>query len=113
MDNSRRCHAKKVWLPGTWFGSFALSLEAFFSKSNFEGNESGLVRNQMGEKHWDLPTLIRNCEISRLLGVELRTEHAHKVETNLNASQRVEVKNRFGNSPVTYLVMKILNTIES
>jgi sugar phosphate isomerase/epimerase len=35
-----------------------------------------------------------------LLGVELRTEHAHKVETNLSSAQRAEVKKRFADSPV-------------
>jgi hydroxypyruvate isomerase len=32
--------------------------------------------------------------------VELRTQHAHKVETNLTAAQRTEVKKRFDDSPV-------------
>lgn len=62
----------------------------------------GLVTYQWG-RDWDLPTLIANCEKSGLLGVELRTEHAHKVETNLSAAQRREVKKRFKDSPVTCL----------
>jgi sugar phosphate isomerase/epimerase len=37
------------------------------------------------------------------LGVELRTQHAHKVESNLNAAQRLEVKKRFADSKVTCL----------
>ncbi len=32
--------------------------------------------------------------------MELRTQHAHKVETNLNAAQRAEVKKRFADSSV-------------
>jgi sugar phosphate isomerase/epimerase len=59
----------------------------------------GLVTYQWG-RDWDLPTLIANCEKTGLLGVELRTEHAHKVETNLSAVQRAEVKKRFSDSPV-------------
>lgn len=59
----------------------------------------GLVTYQWG-RDWDLPTLIANCEKTGLLGVELRTEHAHKVETNLSPSQRAEVKKRFSDSPV-------------
>ena len=39
----------------------------------------GLVTYQWG-RDWDLPTLISNCEKTGYLGVELRTEHAHKVE---------------------------------
>ncbi|MFZ2145679.1 MAG: DUF6807 family protein, partial [Sedimentisphaerales bacterium] len=49
---------------------------------------------------WDLPTLIANCEKTGVLGVELRTEHAHKVESDLNAQERREVKKRFADSPV-------------
>jgi sugar phosphate isomerase/epimerase len=60
----------------------------------------GLVTYQWG-KDWDLPTLISNCEKTGLLGVELRTQHAHGVETSLNKSQREEVKKRFDDSPVT------------
>ncbi len=59
----------------------------------------GLVTYQWG-RDWDLPTLIANCEKTGLLGVELRTEHAHKVETNLSAIQRTEVKKRFADSQV-------------
>jgi sugar phosphate isomerase/epimerase len=62
----------------------------------------GLVTYQWG-KDWDLPTLIANCEKTGLLGVELRTEHAHGVEANLSATQRADVKKRFADSPVTCL----------
>ena len=59
----------------------------------------GLVTYLWG-KDWDLPTLIRNCETTKVLGVELRTQHAHGVESSLNAQQRREVKKRFADSPV-------------
>lgn len=59
----------------------------------------GLVTYQWG-RDWDLPTLITNCEKAGLLGVELRTQHAHKVESNLSPAQRAEVKKRFADSPV-------------
>lgn len=59
----------------------------------------GLVTYQWG-RDWDLPTLIANCEKTGLLGIELRTEHAHKVETNLSAVQRAGVRKRFADSPV-------------
>jgi sugar phosphate isomerase/epimerase len=52
-------------------------------------------------KDWDLPTLIRNCETTKVLGVELRTQHAHGVESTLSAQQRREVGARFADSPVT------------
>ncbi|CAN5532497.1 hypothetical protein BH23BAC1_BH23BAC1_33430 [soil metagenome] len=59
----------------------------------------GLVTYLWG-KDWDVPTIIRNCEKSGVLGVELRTEHAHGVEPSLNANQRKEVKKRFADSEV-------------
>ena len=62
----------------------------------------GLVTYLWGQD-WDLPTLIRNCETTQVLGVELRTQHAHGVESNLNATERKEVKKRFDDSPVTLL----------
>jgi sugar phosphate isomerase/epimerase len=60
----------------------------------------GLVTYQWG-RDWDLPTLLANCEQTGVLGVELRTTHAHGVEPALTAAQRVEVKQRFADSPVT------------
>lgn len=62
----------------------------------------GLVTYLWG-KDWDLPTLIANCESSKILGVELRTQHAHGVEPDLNAYKRSEVKKRFADSPVACL----------
>ena len=62
----------------------------------------GLVTYLWG-KDWDLPTLIANCAKSKVLGVELRTTHAHGVEPGLTAAERKEVKRRFEDSPVTLL----------
>ena len=76
---------------------FATELARGGSKMKF-----GLVTYLWGQD-WDLPTLIANCEKSGILGVELRTEHAHGVESSLNAAQRREVKKRFADSPVTLL----------
>ena len=66
------------------------------------GMHLGLVTYLWGEK-WDLPTLIANCEKSQVLGVELRTTHAHGVERDLTKKQRKEVKKRFADTPVTML----------
>jgi sugar phosphate isomerase/epimerase len=60
----------------------------------------GLVTYLWGQD-WDLPTLIANCEASRVLGVELRTEHAHGVEPRLSPEQRAEVAARFADTEVT------------
>ncbi len=60
----------------------------------------GLVTYLWGQD-WDLPTVIANCEKTDVLGVELRTEHAHGVEATLTESQRRDVKKRFADSRVT------------
>jgi len=66
------------------------------------GMKLGFVTYQWG-RDWDLPTLIENLSKTGYLGVELRTQHAHKVETNLTPAQRAEVKKRFADSPVKCL----------
>ncbi len=63
------------------------------------GMRFGLVTYLWGQ-HMDLPTLLDTCERSGLLGVELRTEHAHGVEPSLSKAQRGEVRRRFEDSPV-------------
>jgi len=59
----------------------------------------GLVTYLWGQD-WDLDTLIKNCETAKLLGVELRTTHAHGVEPSLTPEQRADVKARFADTPV-------------
>ena len=48
------------------------------------GMKLGLV-TYLWAKDWDLPTLISNCEKTGYLGVELRCDHKHGVETRLSA----------------------------
>jgi sugar phosphate isomerase/epimerase len=79
----------------------ALSPNEIFAKKASR-MQIGLVTYLWG-KDWDLATLIRNCEKSKVLGVELRTQHKHGVEPSLNANQRKEVKKRFADSQVTLL----------
>ena len=64
------------------------------------GMKLGLVTYLWGQD-MDLPTLIDACEKSGVLGVETRTQHAHGVEPALSKSQRLEVRRRFDDSPVT------------
>jgi sugar phosphate isomerase/epimerase len=59
----------------------------------------GLV-TYLWARDWDLGTLLRNCEASGVLGVELRTTHAHGVEPVLDAAARRAVRARFDDSPV-------------
>ncbi len=60
----------------------------------------GLVTYQWG-KDWDLETLITNCEMAKVLGVELRSTHAHGVEPSLNERRREQIARRFADSEVT------------
>ncbi|MDP4285711.1 MAG: TIM barrel protein [Bacteroidota bacterium] len=95
---SRRLFIQKSMAAGISFAAFS-NLSAF-SIPPYPEMKLGLVTYQWG-KDWDLPTLIANCEKAGLLGVELRTQHAHGVEINLSALQRTEVRKRFADSPVT------------
>lgn len=70
------------------------------SAASENGMKFGLV-TYMWAADWDLPTIISNCRKTGFMGVELRTQHAHKVESNLNAAQRIEVKKRFADSGIT------------
>lgn len=100
MKNSRRIFMQKSAAASLSFAAMQFPLDAFsMAKSRMK---FGLVTYQWG-RDWDLPTLIANCEKAGVLGVELRTEHAHGVETSLNATQRAEVRERFKDSKVTCL----------
>jgi sugar phosphate isomerase/epimerase len=81
--------------------ALAVSRPDLFAKKGSK-MKIGLVTYQWG-KDWDLPTVIRNCQSSKVVGVELRTEHKHGVEPSLNANQRVEVKKRFADSGVALI----------
>ena len=82
---------------GPLSGTLALGADKPGSKMKL-----GLVTYLWGQD-WDLPTLLANCEKSQVLGVELRTTHAHGVEPSLNLGQRMEVKKRFADSPVAFV----------
>ena len=81
-----------------------LALDKLVSKASAgakgEGMQFGLVTYLWGE-HMKLPELIRTCEESGVLGVEVRTQHAHGVEPSLSKAERREVRQRFADSPVT------------
>ena len=81
-------------------------LAAQDSKLSYKGEnmQYGLVTYMWGAD-WDLPTLIANCTEADVLGVELRIEHAHKVEPVLTAAQRQQVRAQFEDSTVKVLGM--------
>ncbi len=84
-------------LAGLGLGASPRAARAF---AGHEGMQFGLVTYLWG-KDMDLPTLLDVCEQSQVLGVELRTEHAHGVEPTLSKAERTEVRKRFADSPVT------------
>lgn len=59
----------------------------------------GLVTYNWG-RDWDLPTLIKNLEVTGFEGVELRSTHKHGVEPSLSKEARKDVVKRFADSPV-------------
>jgi sugar phosphate isomerase/epimerase len=95
---SRRLFIRKSVSAG--FGLALMNHFSTYSNPAYSGMKLGLVTYQWG-KDWDLPALISDCEKAGLTGVELRTQHAHGVETSLSAVQRAEVKKRFNDSSVT------------
>ena len=95
---SRRLFIQKNVAAG--IGLAAMNHSSAIAKPADSRMRPGLVTYQWG-KAWDLPTLIANCAATGLLGVELRVNNAHGVETNLDAAQRAAVKKRFADSPVT------------
>jgi hypothetical protein len=97
---SRRNFIQKSVMTG--IGLATINPIAAWAKSQKPDMRLGLVTYQWA-KDWDLKTIIANCTATGVLGVELRTEHAHKVEIKLNTAQREEVKKMFADSPVTCL----------
>lgn len=97
-DLSRRLFIQKSVL--SVIGLSAINNFSAFTNPAYQGMRLGLVTYQWG-KDWNLPELIANCMKAGLTGVELRTQHAHGVETSLNTPQRAEVKKRFADSSVT------------
>lgn len=59
----------------------------------------GIVTYQIGNK-WDVDTIISKLSAAQFEGVELRTTHAHGVETSLSDLERAEIAAKFDNSPV-------------
>jgi len=97
-DLSRRIFIQRSFAAG--IGLAAMNHFPDFASPLKSGMKLALCTYLWGQD-MDLPTLIANCEKAGYMGIELRVQHAHKVETNLNAAQRAEVKKRFDDSPVT------------
>jgi sugar phosphate isomerase/epimerase len=87
-------------------GASALPGSLFASTGSKAGDKMklGLVTYQWA-KDWDIPTIIKNCTETNILGVELRVDHAHGVNYNMTARERAEVKKQFDDSPVEIVGM--------
>lgn len=96
---------RRSFLASTGAAALAAGLQpgAAFAKAAQGSNiKLGLVTYLWGQ-YWDLDTIIKNCTESGVLAVELRTEHAHKVQPTLTAAEREVVKKKFADSPVICL----------
>ncbi|MCG6187902.1 sugar phosphate isomerase/epimerase family protein [Maribellus maritimus] len=87
-------------------GASAIPGSLFASSGKVAGSKMklGLV-TYLWAKDWDIPTIIKNCSETQVLGVELRVEHAHGVNFNMTAAERAEVKKKFNDSPVEIVGM--------
>jgi len=97
--------SRRNFLQNSLIAGIGLSLfdpYSAFSAAKKSEMKLGLV-TYLWAKDWDLPTLIANCEKTGYLGVELRCDHKHGVETKLSASERADVKKRFADSSVKCL----------
>ena len=90
--------------------AFHLSIRLRYLQQQKTGNEIGFG-HYLWAKDWDLPTLITNCEKTGYLGVELRCDHKHGVETKLSASERADVKNVCRQRLTAWVMALILNII--
>lgn len=77
-------------------------LSAFGLNSVKTEAKLGLV-TYLWAKDWDIPTIIKNCTATRILGIELREQHAHGVGLGLPMAERKEVRRKFQDSPVTLI----------
>ena len=59
----------------------------------------GIVTYQIAHA-WDVPTILERCTATGFEGVELRTTHAHGVEVELSAAERVDVRTQFADGGV-------------
>lgn len=98
-------HTRRAFLQTSLAAALAAGVEAR-DKANPAlgggGFKLGLVTYNLA-KDWDVPTIIKNCELTGFEAVELRTTHKHGVEPSLSKERRAEVKSRFGGSKVRLL----------
>jgi hypothetical protein len=74
--------SRRHFLSSSAAAGAALGLSSLIPRSASAADDLsigfGLVTYMWGAD-WDLPTLLANCKKTNVLGIELRTTHAHKV----------------------------------
>ena len=97
-DMHRRDFVKGALASGIILSSLPLQSYANILRAENQ-MKLGLVTYLWG-KEWTNQEIITNCEKAGILGVELRSTHAHGVELILNKKERREVKRMYKNSNV-------------
>ena len=99
-------HNRRQFLTTLCGAGIATAACAAAPKLSYKGDniKFGLVTYMWGAE-WDLPTLIDNCQKAEIGGVELRVDHAHKVNPTLTEKERAEVRARFADSGVELIGM--------
>ncbi len=104
MNEKTRRDFLRTTLSAT--GALALSGEASTSHATSSVSapsaKLGLVTYNLA-KDWDIPTIIKNCEMTGFEAVELRTTHKHGVEPGISSEQRSAVRKQFAESKVRLL----------
>jgi len=96
---TRREFLKRTAMCCACIGSTRLCSSQMLAAEKPSKMKLGLVTYQWG-RDWDVPTLIANCEKTRLSSIELRVDHAHGVSPKLSAEERKTIAQRFADSPV-------------
>lgn len=91
--NTAAISAAAIVLPGFTPAPLLQQQKSAFSL-NKNPLKLGLMTYMVGSS-WDIETIIKNLQTTKLEHVELRTTHKHGVEVSLSKQQRSEVKKRF------------------
>jgi sugar phosphate isomerase/epimerase len=92
MNTRRHFIRKSAAAAASALGVSALERRAV--AANGENISFGLCTYMWGSE-WDVPAIISNLTDLKIRGVELRVEHAHKVEPALSPAQRAKVRAQF------------------
>lgn len=106
MPTSPRSFERRQFISTLFGAGVAAAALGQAPKLNYKGEniQYGLVTYMWGAD-LDLATLIDTCDKAGIQGVELRVEHAHKVDPTLTPPQRAEVRKHFEDAQVKLIGM--------